>query len=574
MAHPLEQVFAPVRDEPGARDAHERARKIFTEIAAVSEPGPVHAALMADDHLVWAGVGFSDEARWLLRRWRKAGFTSPELRRAEIVYHLTAEPGAAAVHLRELGVADPHLAALEVVNALYRGELETAIAVSRENGWFLDDPELAHGLFHGVWALGLSDAFEEAEEVIAEFSKRNPSADPNARQFLLRTEAGIASFQNRFGEEVALVEEALALCAEHDMGLARTYTEPSAVGARARASNFRGARALAATWPRRRREARGPIEAFRDVSQLELEILDGRPEAAERAGRRALQFFEATQHAVMSSFVKLRLVLSADATGFADAMAEYRRLVRACPIGYYRKRLAVLDQVMALGYSCARDVHLVERSKNSSQEVPLARVWSPSVTATGADLFWNRLVGTLYLRGRGPFRLDDRPVLRKTLEALLEKPHLAASVGDLFAAVWGGVYDPLRHEGKIHVTVHRLRKWLDGCVSGSQDLIYMREGEVGIAARLDARVLEPTRRDRAAGLVGETPQSVRDRVLECIVGADEPLAPRTLLGRLGVSRSALNSALRVLVADRRIVRLGSGRAIRYRARQPDSVGKS
>jgi len=564
----LEEAFEPVRNEPGARDARDRAARIFDRIAAAARPGPVHASLMAADHLVWAGLGFSEQARWLLRRWRKAGFTSEELRRAEIVYHVTAEPGAAAVHLRELGVGDPHLAALEVVNGLYRGELDAAIAVSRANGWFLGDPELAHGLFHGVWALGLSEAFEEAEAVIAAFAQRHPRADPNARQFLLRTEAGTASFQNRFSEEVALVEEALALCAEHDLGLAHTYTEPSAVGARARAGDFRGAHALVRTWPRRRREAKGPIEAFRDVAQLELAILEGRDDAAHRAGHRALRFWEDTQHAVMTSFVRLRLALCADASGFADAMAEFRRIVRACPIDYYRKRLMVLDQVMALGYACARDVHLAERSRSGVAELPLARVWTPPVTATGADLFWNRLVGTLYLRGRGPFRLGERPVLRRTLEALLEQPRLSIPVGALFAAVWGGVYDPLRHEGKIHVTIHRLRKWLDECVPGSQQLIAMGDGEVAIVPNADVRVLEPTRQDRDAGLVGETQQSVRERVLAAIRESEEPVAPRVLVGRLGISRSALNGALRVLTAEGHIERTGSGRAVCYVMARP------
>jgi hypothetical protein len=308
------------------------------------------------------------------------------------------------------------------------------------------------------------------------------------------------------------------------------------------------------------------MEAFRDVARLELATLADTPAAAESAGRRALWFWENTRHTVMTNFVRLRMVLAADAGSFAEAMAEYRQLVRRCPIVHYCRRLAVLDQFVSLGYGSAREVRLVERSRHGAETLPLARVWAPPVTATGADLFWNRIAGTLHMRGQGPFSLAERPVLRRTLETLLERPQFEVTVPELFDAVWGGPYDPIRHEGKIHVTLHRLRKWLDECAPGGAQLLGVGEGTIAIAPDLDVRVLEPSPRDAAAGVTGEMPATVRGRVLQCIRTSDAPLAPRDLQRKLGVSRSALNAALRALMAARSIERLGQGRSVRYATR--------
>lgn len=566
MEPELTEAFAAVCADPGAAGSYATAARVFERIARDRVPEAWQLALMTEHALVWAGLGFSREGQALLRRWRHGGVDSPALRHAEVIYCVNVAPGAAAAHLRELGATDPQVAALDVVNSLFRGELRAAVELSRAHRWFLDDDDLAHGLFHAVWALSLMDRFAEAEELVADWKRRHPHPNPNARQFVLRTEAGVASFQQRYAEEEALIEEALAVCIEHDLGIARAYTEANVVSGRARAGNLRGARALAATWPRRRRNARGPIEAFRDVAALEVSILAENLPAARRAGARTLEFWEDSGHSVMTSFVRLRMALAAGRDEFPAALAELRRVVRRSPIIHFSRRLALIDELVARGYASAGDVRLVERSRHGAGELPLARVWTPPVTAVGADLFWNRVVGTLHIRGRGPYSLAERPVLRRTLEVLLARPGFALPLPALFSEVWGGPYDPIRHEGKIHVTLHRLRSWLDDCAAGTGAMLEVQDGVLAIRRTVDVRVLEPPQAERAAGVSGEGKSSVRERVLQCIRAEAEPLAPRELLRRLDISRPALNVALRALVAGGHIERLGVGRATRYRRR--------
>ncbi len=554
----LVREFDVVVADPGARDAHAGAARLFDAISAVSRPSKQHAALMADHALVWAGLGFADPARGLLRRWRRAGRTSRALRRAEVVYNVTVSPSAAAAHLRGLGASDAQFAALNVVNSLYRGELAVAIAMSQAHNWFIDDDELAHGLFHGLWALGLSERFDEAHAILDDWKRRHPRASPVARQFVLRTEAGMASFQQRYLVEEALVDEALALCIEHDLGIARVYTEASAVAARARADNLDRALALMATWPRRR-TLRGPIDAFRDVAALEVAMLSDRPRKARAAGMRALAFFERTEHAVMTCFVRMRLTLSADASEFSDQLDGLRRTVRRCPLLHYAQRVRAVEELAAAGHTCARQVRLVERSRHRRQEHGLARAWTPPVSAAEADLFWNRISGTLHVRGRGPFSLGRKPVLRRCLEALLMSDGFASPISRLFELVWGAPYNPIVHEGKVHVSIHRLRAWLDECIPGGKDMVRVVDGTIAIAESVDVRVLEPS----GPAVVSEPARSIADRVMRVIESEAVPVAAGALQLRLGVSRPALNLALRALVASSRVRRIGDGRATRY-----------
>jgi hypothetical protein len=558
MPGALAHRLGPAIADPGSATAHDCAAEVLRELARKPAPGRADRALMDEHALLFTGLGLADEARALLRSWRRSGTTSPGLQRAEILHNVTVAPGSAAALLRELGASDPQIAALAVVNALFRGELPVAIETARASSWFLDDGELAHGLFHAVWALGLSDRFAEAHQVIDDWKRRNPHPPPMARHLMLRVEAGLASFEHRYSAEEALVEEALAVCLEHEVGIAEVYTTSQLVGACARSGQLTRAREVSRDWPRRRRAARGPIEAYRDVATLELALLSGRAGPARTAARRALPFFERTGHAVMTCHVRFRRALAAGPDEFDAELAELRQAVRRCPILHYSQRLRLLDELVAGTGSCARDIELVERSRRARVNRDLARVWSPPVTVVGADLFWNRVSGSLHVRGRGPHSLGRRPVLRRLLEEILARDELAATVPDLFTAVWGGSYNPIRHEGKVHVALHRLRSWLDDCADGAGSMIELIDGVVAIAPSVDVRVLEtphlPAR---------ELPRSVRDRVLQCVQDGTDPLTPGELQRRLGVSRPAVNVALRALVADGRIIRLGRGRATRY-----------
>lgn len=56
--------------------------------------------------------------------------------------------------------------------------------------------------------------------------------------------------------------------------------------------------------------------------------------------------------------------------------------------------------------------------------------------------------------------LTTRPVLRKLLYALAERPAETLSKDDLTRAAWGQEYDPLRHDNPLFVNVSRLRQLL------------------------------------------------------------------------------------------------------------------
>ena len=100
------------------------------------------------------------------------------------------------------------------------------------------------------------------------------------------------------------------------------------------------------------------------------------------------------------------------------------------------------------------------------------------------------------------------------------------------------------HEGKVHVTLHRLRKCLSRCCPDAKGMITVRDGVVLLDEAFDICAVGPSEGDETcvAGAVG-----LRERVVQCLTTAVE-LPPRELERRLGVSRSALNTALRGLIA--------------------------
>lgn len=88
------------------------------------------------------------------------------------------------------------------------------------------------------------------------------------------------------------------------------------------------------------------------------------------------------------------------------------------------------------------------------------------------------------------------------------------------------------------------------------------------AARVDRRgpaaaVAVAARRGAGVPLVrGAAAPALAERVLDALAAAGGPVAPRELERRLGVSRSALGNAVRLLTAAGRITRVGRGPATR------------
>jgi hypothetical protein len=109
-----------------------------------------------------------------------------------------------------------------------------------------------------------------------------------------------------------------------------------------------------------------------------------------------------------------------------------------------------------------------------------------------------------------------------------------------------------------------LRKWFEERCQDEVCTFEVREGEARFGVGTDIRVI-----DIEGGPSIVRAADLKERIVQCLV--DEPsLPPRALEEKLGVSRSALNQALRVLMASGCIERIGKGRSVRYKAIQrPD-----
>jgi len=220
--------------------------------------------------------------------------------------------------------------------------------------------------------------------------------------------------------------------------------------------------------------------------------------------------------------------------------------------------LKILDGLIRRGTNELRTVRVELCRRRRVASEPLARLWLPKMEWVGSDLFVDRIQGRIHLGGAGPFSLVRRRVLQRLLDAILASPDFAIRADDLFTRVWGGTYDPLAHEGRIHVNVHRLRCWFGENSRGGEALLEVRDGVVQLAADAEVCILD---------LHGEDAESAKDtpaseRVLQCLPRS-QPLSPGELQQRLGVSRSQINRTLRVLLAEGHIVRSGAGRSTRY-----------
>jgi hypothetical protein len=150
-------------------------------------------------------------------------------------------------------------------------------------------------------------------------------------------------------------------------------------------------------------------------------------------------------------------------------------------------------------------------------------------------------------------------MLARMLEAIVAGDELSIPIPTLFEIVWRAPYNPLIHENKVHVTIHRLRAWLEKHDSAMGRAIVVRDGIVSMAEHVEVIVLEPpTNLDEPRA----EPPSTIDRVTACL-DEDSPLTARELQQRLGISRSALNNATRQLLQAGRIYCLGRGRALVY-----------
>jgi hypothetical protein len=203
-----------------------------------------------------------------------------------------------------------------------------------------------------------------------------------------------------------------------------------------------------------------------------------------------------------------------------------------------------------------RDVVLFERSRFARTPVSFVHVLFPRASSIAADVYWDRVQRRLWLAGQGPYTLEEHPILERVLATLVAAEGFALPLATLFETVWAMPYNPLVHENKAHVAIHRLRGWLESHRKGMGRAVLVRDGIVSIAEDIEVVVLEP------GHVEDDVRPAVRDRILAAL-SEQSPLSARELEERVGISRTALNSGTRDLLESGEIACTGQGKALRY-----------
>lgn len=555
MRASLGQLFDRVIADPTSPDAPLIAQAVFAELERRARPSRVDRERLTKHAVLWWSLGFGPRGRAVLQRWRREDPQDRELRLAETHFAVRSAPPQASARLAD--VRDAPAAALAVIHLVLAGEPHAALEQARAHRWFATRRDLALYVVMFIgWAFGLTRS-AEAEQVLAIW-KRHAAGDPEWLHHVLKAEAEIAVHACQYPRELQALRAAHALCVEHELAMQRVAVEVTLPCAFAHNANVAAARAVMKRWSVPAGDY-VPLDAGHDLARAEIELVAGRWDESEAAARRALEFFEAADLAFHACMAASFVAIAAPRSRFLRALEEFRRLVHRVSVPVYRERFRLLERLAARGMRAVRDAAVTERSRYGRRAVSFVHVLFPRAESIAADLYWDRIQQRVWLRGQGPYSLDDHPMLARMLEAIVAADELSIPLATLFEAVWRVPYNPLIHENKAHVTIHRLRAWLERHDRTMDRTIIVRDGIVSIAEHVEVVVLEPpTSLDDPA----DAQPSTIDRVTACL-DEESPLTARELQQRLGISRSALNNATRQLLQAGRIYCLGRGRALVY-----------
>ncbi|MGE5182441.1 MAG: hypothetical protein ACM31C_10285 [Acidobacteriota bacterium] len=541
---PTGRLFELLVADPTSADAPALAHAVIADLERRARPTAEERERLVDHAVLWWNLGFGPRARALLERWSRSDPRCRQLRHARA--RLALGSYAALDFDRERD------AAALVTRLVLAGDPEAALAVARANHYFASRPDPVV-MFVG-WAFALAGRALEGERVVARWRSR-AARDPEWLHHVLKAEALLALDASDFPREVQAFRAAHALALAHDLAMHRAAVELPLACALAHDGELAAARAIVAAW-HPPGDPYVPLDAGRDLARAEVELLAGAWDAAEHAALRAAGYFETTELAVYACMARAIAALAAPAARFADALAAYRRAVSRVRIPPHRARLQLLERLAARGMTSFRELAVVERSRFAAHAVSPVRIAYPATTSLAAAVYWDQIERRLWLAGKGPFTLDEHPILAQTLDQLAHAPEQTLALPALFEAVWKMPYNPLVHESKLHVTLHRLRAWLDARAPGLGRIVVVRDGAVSIAGSASVIVLalpdEPAI-ERSAP---------RERVLDCLA-AESPLTAAELERRVGVSRSTLHDVARALLDESAIARSGRGRALRY-----------
>jgi len=207
-----------------------------------------------------------------------------------------------------------------------------------------------------------------------------------------------------------------------------------------------------------------------------------------------------------------------------------------------------------------RGCELRETRRDGARTLPLARLWMPDRESLSADVYYDRVQRRLHLRGEGPFELPVDAQVSRIIDLLLTADGFSLDQERLFEQTWIGDYHRLRDASKLHVSLHRLRGWLDARLAGSRSMLRVGDRTIEIDRQLQVRVVDLPPLAQAVDVpdLGKVERRMVDLVEIC-----GPVATIDLMRHLDVSRSTLATMVGPLVKRRLLRRVGRGRATTY-----------
>jgi hypothetical protein len=504
LDHVLDELARGPFDGRAAREA----RAVLEELATRKRIEARGVALLARHAALFAALGLDGEVLAVARAWAGRGLVDPDLARLTATSALLASPKAVELRLRGVTCA-ADADAVRTLQAFMRGDLALAATIARGHGFFLAEGDLpfAYATAYAAWALALGGQPAEGRAVLAAWRAAHADAPPRAAQFVLRALAWLSGLARDHDAELDLVGQAIALCEESELAVERAFVEVELVFASRNAGDLDAARDVISHWSEEPDETPGDggraglLEGYRDLARAELALEERDGRAALASATRARTYFDRCENVVLACDAQLAICLAHAELGsptLRAALVAYRRLARRTSIAHHLRHVRVLED------AARNRVALTLRGRDGTRDAPLVRLVRPDAEATSADLYLDTARREVWLAGAGPFPLGEHPVVERVLEELAREGGAGLPMDELFTRVWGGSYHPLRHENKVHVTLHRLRQWLDargGPAAGH--LVQLANGVVGLDEGAEVRVLvRRTRNGRPAGLRG------------------------------------------------------------------------
>ncbi len=525
--------------------------RALLKLMNVLHPSQSELEFLRENAAIIAAVGLSEELIAAVNASRAA---FPELvEQIETLVNLMFQPVQAAVTLKSMAFHDT-MRGLDVINACNRGDLAGGILAAESQGWFLEDADLPHALAYSVWLLLMMERSDEADVLADTWRERHFGKSPRGDYQILQVQALLASAKDDFTLAVRLLEEAEIVARSSDFSIEAMFVQARLVSAYAQAGQEEAARELSSAWPPF--DENSKVDAVRALARAEISIIAGDWSAAEEATDFLLMYHR--RNPIYRIYTLFLRTISASEDTFESRFNAFSEAVPRHPSRRMLRRFADLDRLVQAGLCNPRTAEVVFISKTRKVHYGLARVWfPPAVQKTG--VFVDCVRKMLFFHGRGPFEPRVCPRRFDVLVAVLKAPDMKLSVADTFQLVWGMPYDAGRHENKVHVTVHRLRRQLDELVGEPLHSIRIRDGFLEMHPDIDCFILDfPT-----ASEASLPSQSLTDQIAMTLKGS-VILPPRELEALLRVGRSTLRAALQEMQANGVVEKVGKGRSTCYR----------